>query len=153
MKQVFCPFLDSFQTLLERNRFSQVAGCRCSCFWTPTVAHIKQSGASVGCFLCWNSEMEWGARTWMTGAISTVWLTWVSLSCNNNNTRPSWLHFATFCPSNLTSHISVLIAGESSILVVAPGESMRVYSLLQLPMVESGSLEAIQHNLTLNTLW
>lgn len=58
-----------------------------------------------------------------------------------------------FRPSNLVSHFSVLMAGESSILVVAPGESMqRVYSLPQLPMVQSGSLEAIQHHLTLNTL-
>lgn len=96
--------------------------------------------------------MERGARTWMTRVRSGVWLSWVSLSFNNNTARSSWLLSATFRPSNLTSHFSVPIAGESSILVVAPGESMRVYSLLQLPMVESASLEAIQLNLALNSL-
>lgn len=45
-----------------------------------------------------NSEMERRATTWMTGARSSVWLTWLSLSVNNNSARPSCLHSATLSP-------------------------------------------------------
>lgn len=92
----------------------------------------------------WNPDMKRGAATLndrsdvsRTAHLSFFVSTKTALIQVASTLRP-------FAFLNLVSYFSVLIVGESSILVDAPGESMRVYSLLQRRRWKSGSLEAIQ---------
>lgn len=79
----------------------------------------------------WNPEIEPGATTWTTRARSAIWLTRASPSLQEQHSYklPPLCNPSPF--ENLMSYFSVLIAGESSILVDASGESIWVYSLLQ----------------------
>lgn len=109
---------------LERNRFSQAAVCCCShCCTHRTERRQRQLFVALK---SWNG-------TWMADQVEVKRAAhlsfWVSRQKQHSYQLPPLCNLSPF--DNLMSYFSALIAGESSILVDAPGESMRVYSLPQ----------------------